>query len=246
LNDFKVIPVLDILKSTAVHAIKGERAEYKPLVSKLIKSSNPLEIIQLLNSKYSISEFYIADLDAIINQNPSIQLLNSILKIPKIKIMIDPGIVNTEDVIQYSEYNINKLIIGLETIQNFQIIKKALAFLAESKIVISIDMYKGKILSKVKSLRKLSPIAIVKKLELFGIKELILLDLFRVGQKIGGIPSKYLEIKDEFEGKIYVGGGIKEFKDILYLKQQRFAGVLIATALFDGTINIEKLREFFI
>ena len=246
MNEFKVIPVLDILNSTAVHAIKGERAEYQPLSSKLIKSSNPLEIIQLLNSKYSIDEFYIADLDAIVNQNPSIQLLSSILKIPEIKIMIDPGITNTEDILQYSKYNINKLIIGLETIQNLQIIKKALTFLAESKIIISIDMYKGEILSKVKSLRDLTPITIVKKLELFGIKELILLDLFRVGQKIGGIPSQFLEIKDEFEGKIYVGGGIKELKDILYLKQQRFAGVLIATALFDGTINIEKLRKFFV
>ncbi len=245
MNGFKVIPVLDILNSTAVHAVKGERAEYKPLLSKLIKSTNPLEIIQLLNSKYSINEFYIADLDAIINQNPNLQLLSSILRIPGVKIMIDPGIANTADILQYSKYNINKLIIGLETIQNLQIIEKALTFLAESKIIISIDMYKGKILSKAKGLRSLSLIAIVKKLELSGIKELILLDLFRVGQKIGGIPSKYLEIKDEFEGKIYVGGGIKEFKDILYLKQHRFAGVLLATALFDGTINIEKLSKFF-
>ncbi len=61
---------------------------------------------------------------------------------------------------------------------------------------------------------------------------------------MGGIPQQYLEIQDSFEGDIYVGGGIKDYKDILNYKNLNFAGVLIATALYDGTINIEKVRNF--
>ncbi|MFX1488341.1 MAG: HisA/HisF-related TIM barrel protein, partial [Promethearchaeota archaeon] len=78
------------------------------------------------------------------------------------------------------------------------------------------------------------------------IYEIILLDLFRVGQKLGGIPSSYIDLKEAFKGNIFVGGGIKDYQDLLLYKQTNFAGVLIATALYDGTINIEKVREFFI
>ncbi|MBA7635504.1 hypothetical protein ES703_43108 [subsurface metagenome] len=41
-----------------------------------------------------------------------------------------------------------------------------------------------------------------------------------------------------------MGGGIKNYTDILNIKEQNFSGVLIATALYDGTIEIENLRYF--
>jgi len=72
--NFKIIPVIDILNSKAVHAIKGERAKYKPLESKLIKSSDPIEIIKVLKQEFNFREFYIADLDAIIKNRPNLEL----------------------------------------------------------------------------------------------------------------------------------------------------------------------------
>ncbi|MHA2392944.1 MAG: HisA/HisF-related TIM barrel protein [Promethearchaeota archaeon] len=246
MNKFKVIPVLDILNSEAVHAVKGERNSYKPLTSKLFNSHNPVEILQLLISEYGFYEFYIADLDAIVNNNPNFQLLTKILRIPGIKIMIDPGIVNSKDILLYSKYKINNLIIGLEKIHNLAVIQEGLNLLGEGKIIVSIDMYKGKILAKNKELSGKNPIKIVKQINLISVKEIILLDLFRVGQKIGDIPSQYHDIQKIFDGNIYVGGGIKNYKDILKYKQNNFSGILIATALYDGTIGIEKLSKFII
>ena len=51
-----------------------------------------------------------------------------------------------------------------------------------------------------------------------------------------------MDILHNFNGDILVGGGIKNFKDILDYKEKNFSGVLIATALYDGTIDIKKLR----
>ncbi|MFW9773306.1 MAG: HisA/HisF-related TIM barrel protein, partial [Candidatus Thorarchaeota archaeon] len=241
---FKVIPVIDILNSEAVHAVKGERDRYKPLTSKLFKSHNPEEILQFLISNYGFKEFYMADLDAIVNKKPNLQLLTKILGIPKIKIMIDPGIVNSKDVILYSKFDLNKLIIGLEKIHNMEVIQEALNLLGQNKIIISIDLYKGKVLSDSMELRNKNPKEIVEMVNHLGVQEIILLDLFRVGQKIGGIPSQYLEIQKLFNGKIFVGGGIKNYGDILNYYQNQFSGVLIATALYDGTIDIEKVRNY--
>ncbi|MFX1317190.1 MAG: HisA/HisF-related TIM barrel protein [Promethearchaeota archaeon] len=240
---FKIIPVIDILNSEAVHAIKGERNKYRPLQSKLFKSSNPIEIIKDLKQRIYFNEFYIADLDAIINKKPNWDLYAEILKSLDVDIIIDPGIAYHKDLLLFSKFNFSKLILGLETINSFQLIYDAIKIVGTKKLIISIDMYKGKIISNIKEIKNQLPLRVTKQIEEIGIKEIILLDLFRVGQKLGGIPSVYLEILHSFEGNVLVGGGIKNLNDILDYKQRNFSGVLIATALYDGTLNIDKLKS---
>jgi uncharacterized protein related to proFAR isomerase len=103
-------------------------------------------------------------------------------------------------------------------------------------------MYKGKILSNSKEFKNYPILNVIEKIEMLGVKELILLDLFRVGLKLGGVPKLYLDILQNFNGNIYIGGGIKNLNNILQYKSEGFSGVLIATALYDGTIEIGKLK----
>ena len=243
MSNFRIIPVLDILDSKAVHAIKGERAKYKPLNLKLMKSSNPVEIVEFLNKEFNFKEFYIADLDAIIKKNPNFKLLLKILDNSSIQVMLDPGIVNKDDLLTYSKFKLNKLILGLETMENINVIKESLEVFGHNKIIISIDMYKEKIISNIKQLKSQNILKVINTIEKFGVKEVILLDLFRVGQKIGGIPPLYIEIRKQFNGNILIGGGIKDFNDLLMYKDEEFSGILIATALYDGSIDIKKLKN---
>jgi len=240
---FRVIPVLDILDSIAVHAKKGERAKYKPINLKLIQSTNPIEIVQYLKSECKFKEFYLADLDAIIKNKPNFEILLEILDIPDIRIMIDPGIRNKGDLLMFSKFKINKLILGIETIESIDVIKESLEIFGHNRIIVSIDMYKEKIISNNRVFKAQNCIQMVKKIEDVGVKEVILLDLFRVGQKIGGIPPLYTEIRKIFNGNLLIGGGIRNFEDLLMYKDLEFSGVLIATALYDGSIDIEKVKE---
>lgn len=244
MSKFRIIPVLDILNSIAVHAIKGERDKYKPLKSEILNTSDPLEIFKLLKHKFHFNEIYIADLDAIINKKPNLKLLSKILEIPNLKVMLDPGIIEKEDILIYSKYKLNKLILGLETISNLKVIEEGITTMGQNRLSISIDMYKGKIISNLKELKSQNPLNFVKVLKKLDVKEIILLDLFRVGQKVGGIPSLYLKFRYQFRGDILVGGGVKNFNDLEMLHNHEFSGVLIATALYNGSLNIDNLRYF--
>ena len=239
---FRIIPVIDILNAKAVHAIKGERTKYKPLISKLFKSSDPIEIIKILIHKYNFKEIYLADLDAIIKKTPNYEIISKIAEFKNLKIILDPGIVKSEDLLKFSRFKIKKLILGLETINNFEVIRDSLKIFSIDEIVISVDMFKGRIITKIKELKNESLLSTILKLKNLGVRELILLDLFRVGQKLGGIPPIYLEIRRKFDGDILVGGGIKNIDDLLNYNRENFSGVLLATALYDGSINIEKLN----
>jgi HisA/HisF family protein len=246
MNQFRIIPVIDILKSQAVHAEKGIRENYKPLKSKLFHSSNPLKIVKFFKFKWGINEIYIADLDAILKRIPNFKILSKISEIPNLNIIIDPGIRSLDDVKTFSKYDFKKLILGLETLNNLEVISESIRIIGSHKIIISIDMFNEKLTTNVKELKDLSLCEISKIIDDMGVEEIILLDLFRVGKKTGGIPPLYLNIRNIFKANILVGGGIKEFKDILKYYKYNFSGVLLGTALYDGTIEIEKIRNLYI
>ncbi|MBY9007568.1 MAG: hypothetical protein KGD63_12510 [Candidatus Lokiarchaeota archaeon] len=240
----EIIPVIDILNSNAVHAMKGERSKYKNLKSDLFNSTNPKIIIEELNKQFNFSKFYIADLDSILNNKPNFDLLKQITSIQGIKIILDPGIEDEEDIKNFLNYNNHRLIFGLETIQDFNIISAGIEILGVEKLIVSIDMYEERIFSKNKKFNKKKVKPFIHKIENLGVQEIILLDLKRVGQKLGGIPKLYNAIKRIFSGKIYVGGGIRDLDDIRLYRRRGFSGVLIGTALYDGTIKIDDIRTF--
>ncbi len=243
MSNFRIIPVIDLLNSEVVHAIKGERNKYKPLRPIFIDSSNPLKIIECIEKIFNFKEIYVADLDSIINRKPNIELLLKILENSKLKMMLDPGIINTQDIFKFSKLKINKLILGIETLNNINVISDAISILDPNRIIVSIDMYQGRIISNNEKFSTQNPISLINQLINFGIKEFILLDLFRVGQKIGGIPPLYLEIQKNLSTSILIGGGIKEIEDIYELIRYEFDGVLIATALYDGTIKVDEMKN---
>ena len=244
MHKFRIIPVIDILNSQAVHAIKGEREKYKPLKSVLINDSNPIRIALKLKNKYLFNEFYIADLDAILQKKPNIAIISKILDIPGVEIMIDPGIETKKNVEKYFKLNIKSLILGLETLRDLKVITECLNLFDTNKIVVSVDMYNEVIQTNIKELKNQDILKVVRKIEDLGIVNIILLDLFKVGQKMGGISALYLKIREQFNGEILIGGGTKDLQDIKDYKSNNFSGVLIGTALHDGSIKIEELRNF--
>ncbi len=243
MSNFKIIPVLDILDSICVHAIKGERSQYSPLKSYMFGSSDPHTIIETLHDKYEFNEFYIADLDAIMKNHPNSETIASLIQEFDIRIMLDSGISTNEDIIKISQFGIEKIIIGLETLENLGVIKSALNILGKNNIILSIDMYLEKVITQINEFKLKTISEIVNTLWDLGVYKIILLDLFRVGQKVGGITPLYLKLRNEFNGEIYIGGGIKDLLDIQICYDTQFSGVLIGTAFYDGTINIQKLRN---
>jgi phosphoribosylformimino-5-aminoimidazole carboxamide ribotide isomerase len=104
-------------------------------------------------------------------------------------------------------------------------------------------MYKEKIRTNIKEFQNQHPLKVVKVINNLGVNSIILLDLFKVGQKLGGISPLYHQIKKQFKGEILVGGGIKDLNDLKKYKSENFNGVLVGTAIYDGTIKIKDLKS---
>ena len=101
-----IIPVIDILDNKVVKAHKGDRNNYEPINHQLYNSTAPRDIIYQIVKKYSPNIIYIADLDAIINNQVNHSLFKLILQeFSKIDFWIDTGLNEIKLYKKYKNYH---------------------------------------------------------------------------------------------------------------------------------------------
>ncbi len=246
MNRFRIIPVIDIMNGIAVHANKGLRNEYQPIHMNFSQSSKPQDLLYIFSHEFNFTETYIADLDSIIREKPNIDLLRKIVQETPLSIMLDAGIRNLYDIMQFKKLGLSKLILATETIDSFDVIDDAISELGKEKIIVSIDMKKQNLISGNAEIANMDIDSIIHEVSIRGISEIILLDLAKIGSLSGGSHSNYESIRSSHPNiTIIIGGGVKDINDISALNQQGFNGALIATALHKGIITPHKVRSFY-
>ena len=237
----RIIPVLDILNGQVVHGIKGDRNKYAPIQSKLTSSTNPLDVAFAFKSLFPIGELYIADLDAILHQNSTFPYLPEIINQTKASIMLDAGIDDLSAVQTLLQKGVGKIIIGTETLRSLSNLEEIITQISPQKLIASLDLKKGQILSKDSKLKKCSALEAALLFEKLGIQELIILELAKVGSESGVMTPTLRKILQKTSIPIISGGGARDIQDLKALKSAGVSGVLIATALHKGTITPQDL-----
>ncbi|WP_423793234.1 HisA/HisF family protein [Methanocaldococcus indicus] len=218
----EIIPVLDIKNGIAVSGKSGDRENYKPLKSVLVNSSNPIEIVDKYKEELA-NTVYIADLDAIERKGNNLDIIVN-LDINKI---VDCGIRKREDYEKVKD--LFTPILGLETLRDLTLLK-------EKDIIVSLDFKNGKLLNYDLDFI----LSIVNKNV-----PLIILDISAVGTKRGLNLPLIKEVLDKTNNPIYVGGGIKDLEDLEKCYNLGIDGVLIGTAIHNGTLRLKEIIERF-
>jgi phosphoribosylformimino-5-aminoimidazole carboxamide ribotide isomerase len=238
----KIIPVIDVLGGIAVHAVRGRRKEYQPLKSTLCASTDPVDVAVVLKS-FGFDELYLADLDAITGGYSNFSLFKRIADKTGLELMVDVGINNLKKAKEVLKNQVSKVIIGTETLPNISFVAKAVEFFGIEKVVISLDLMGGQVLSRLKSGALAEPIALLRGFQDMGVSQIIVLDLTKVGSREGVNLPFLREVLGNIEAKVFVGGGVRDVKDLVELKDVGVFGVLVATALHSGKISAEGLKQ---
>ncbi len=229
---FRIVFVMDMRNGEAVHAVRGEREKYKPVQSRICDSSAPMDII----SKLMPREVYIADLDRLQHLGNNFELIKRISA--KTKTMVDTGAENMDDVEKCLGIA-DIAILGTET-ASLELIKEA-AGRFPGKINVSIDIKNDRVLTKDRKM-EIEPKKLVKILNKYDIRDIIILDLSKVGTS-AGIDMDFLRrIVESAYHNILAGGGIRDMDDIHALEKIYVSGALVATAVHSGRIPVEVIR----
>lgn len=88
----KIIPVIDLKNGIVVHAKKGERKNYQPIKSVLTTKTDIYSVLNGFLQLHTFDTFYIADLNAIMEQGNQYDLIEQVVKnFPNITFWVDAG-----------------------------------------------------------------------------------------------------------------------------------------------------------
>jgi len=76
----RIVPVIDLLHGQVVRGVKGDRKAYRPIVSALCGSSDPLTVARVLLEHCASRQLYVADLDALMGGSVQIGVLQTLLE----------------------------------------------------------------------------------------------------------------------------------------------------------------------
>jgi len=180
----KIIPVIDVLNGVAVHGVRGERERYQPLKSTLCKSADPLDIASTFDS-LGFSSLYLADLDAILGKSANFSIYRQIMTQTRLDLMVDAGIADIARAEEVLATEVSKIVIGSETLDSLDFLGQAVKAFGEGKVVVSIDLKEGKVLSVSEAIVSMDAVSFAQELRKIDINQIILLDLDRVGTEHG-------------------------------------------------------------
>jgi len=238
----KIIPVIDVLNGVAVHGVRGERERYQPLKSTLCRSADPLDIASTFDS-LGFSSLYLADLDAILGKSANFSIYRQIMTQTRLDLMVDAGIADISKAEEVLATEVPKIVIGSETLGSLDFLGQAVKAFGEGKVVVSIDLKEGKVLSVSEAIASMDAVSFAQELRKIDIDQIILLDLDRVGTEHGINLALLRSVLEKTGVEVLVGGGIRSLQELEELRKLGVSGALVATILHNGKLQIDELKS---
>jgi len=239
----RVVPVIDLKAGTAVHAVRGDRERYRPVRSVIAgDDGDPLSLARAFRSELGLDELYVADLDAIGGEGEHSAGIGALAR--EARVMVDAGVSEPERALALLDLGARRVVVGTETLTGSDALDRLLGELPESAVVLSTDLRDGRALSPCSSLAGLPAPDAVARLHRAGLREVIVLDMARVGSGAGPDVGLIAEIHAAFPDlELLAGGGVRDVEDLRALGDAGAAGALVATALHGGVIGRRELAE---
>ena len=238
----RVIPVIDLKGGAAVHAVRGQRERYRPLRSGLVAGSDPLQVARAVRGQLGLDELYVADLDAIAGESPHGEVLAALAR--EARVMLDAGVTDPAAVRLLLELGAARVVIGTETLADQAALARLRAELPDAPLVLSLDLRGDRVLTRDASLGRLGAADALALLMESGVREVIVLDLARVGSGAGPDVALTRELCARFpKVELLAGGGVRDLADLRALAEAGAAAALVATALHRRAIGPGDLRE---
>lgn len=230
----------------AVHAVAGDRANYRPLQTCLASDPDPLALALSYRDLLGCGTIYLADLDAIRGDTePALGLYREI-RGEGIGLWVDAGIRRASDIAPLVGAGIDGVIVGLETCSASawaDVVREAGA----GHAIFSLDLREGVpiVAPSDIALAGADGLEIAERAIDAGFRRLLALDLARVG--VGSGPGTLALVRDlaalDPEIEVIAGGGARGIGDVRALLGAGGTSVLVGSALHDGRIGRAEIES---
>jgi phosphoribosylformimino-5-aminoimidazole carboxamide ribotide isomerase len=247
-NRLQIIGVLDLRGGRAVHARAGARDRYTAVQNAAgwpIDPGNVRTLAEIYIDVLGISEFYAADLDAILDRQPQDDVTKDLASMSA-SLWLDAGVRSVHDAQRAVSLGATRVIVGLETLPSFDVLAQISDAIGSDRVVFSLDLRDGEpvVANGVQLPRALYPENIAQAAASSGAGTVIVIDLARVGTGKGLDVDLLKEIRAAAPAvNLVAGGGVHGWDDLVSLAKAGCSGALVATALHNGRIGAAEIAE---
>lgn len=244
-----IYPVLDLRGGQVVHAVAGQRHRYQPVQSCLTGSTDPVDLLKVMQDRLGLNQFYVADLDGIQNNAPDWKTLVRLSQLSA-TLLIDAGFRQIDDARRLQSQGLIsdagvRPILGTESFEYLHTLTPE----DFDNPVISVDLRAGQLqVADPAIARSVEPLELIRMLADRGFQELIVLDVAAVGTG-QGIPTLPLirSIQNMYAGlRIVSGGGVRSEQCLRDAWRSGLDGLLVASAIHSGSLGraeFERIRQ---
>ena len=237
----KIFPAIDIKDKKCVRLLKGN------FENKKVYDLSPLDQAKKYKD-FGFNYIHIVDLDgALTGETVNLNIIEEIVKSLNIKIEVGGGIRSIENLKNYINIGVDKVIIGSAAVKNKKFLSEACTRFKD-QIALGLDAKNGFIaISGWKEETKLKALDFVSTVNNYDLSRIIYTDINRDGTKTSPNLDETIKVAEISKAPVIVSGGVSTIKDIENIKKiknQNIEGVVIGKAIYDGDIDLKQLSGF--
>ena len=232
----KIFPAIDIKDKKCVRLVKGDfnnKTEYE---------MSPVEQAGKYKD-HGFKNLHIVDLDgALTGETTNLDIIQDIVSKFDLKIEVGGGIRNFENIREYIDTGVEKVILGSAAIKDKSFLKEACEKFP-NKIALGLDAKDGFL--SVSGWRENSnqlTLDYLKQVNGYGVSRLIYTDINRDGMKQSPNFEETSKVAVKSNCPVIISGGVSSMDDIKKAKTlKNIEGVIVGKAIYDGDIKLEEL-----
>ena len=228
----RIIPVLDLKGGVVVRAQMGQRDSYRPIVTPLSASPDPVAVAEGLRTLFPFPTFYIADLDAIEGRAANTAVLARLRAMHDApELWVDAGIASADRLAAALREPMLHPVLGSESQQDDALLRR---FRDHPGVILSLDFFADGFRG---------PPSLLDQPALWP-QKVIVMTLASVGAAAGPDFARLEEIKRRSGSRsVIAAGGVRDEADIRALSSLGIAAALVATSLHNGTLTPAQLAS---
>ena len=236
----KIFPAIDIKDKKCVRLIKGDfenKTEYE---------TSPFDQAGKYKD-HGFKNLHIVDLDgALTGKTVNLDVIQEIVSKYDFKIEIGGGIRSIDNIKQYIDAGVEKVILGSGAIKNKEFLKEACEKF-KNKIALGLDAKDGNLsVSGWKENLNIKTVNFLKEVNSYGVSRIIYTDINRDGMKTSPNLDDTVKIAELSNCPVVISGGVSSMIDIKKAKElnnKKIEGIIVGKAIYDGDIKLDELAK---
>lgn len=236
----QIYPAIDIRNGKAVRLFKGDFNQ------ETIVNPDVLDQAKTFAAA-GIDFIHVVDLDgALEGRATNRDLIASLKSETGLRIQVGGGVRTLDQIADYLDAGIDRVIIGSMAVKNPDFVKQALERFGSQAIVVGIDAKNGFVATEGwLETSQVDYLSLAKEMEKIGVRLFVYTDVDRDGTLTGPNFDHYRNLKETLtEADVIASGGIHAMSDLVELAQIGVAGTIVGKAYYSGKVSLDDLHQF--